>query len=58
LVHLGLKSLEDLLQAEVGDLQEIPGVAEQASAIIEAVKAEAERRKFKIGDAGEKPATT
>src|SRR3954454_20812837 len=44
LVHHGLKSLEDLLQAEVSDLADIPQLAEQASAIIEAVKAEAARR--------------
>lgn len=55
LVHLGLKSLEDLLQAEVTDLAEIPGLAERAGAIIEAVQAEAERRKFKVGDSGETP---
>src|SRR5512141_1398098 len=44
LVHHGFKSLEDLLQAEVSDLAEIPELAEQATAIIEAVKAEAGRR--------------
>lgn len=55
LVHLGLKSLEDLLQAEVTDLAEIPGLAERAATIIEAVQMEAERRKFKIGDSGAAP---
>lgn len=50
LVHHGLKSLEDLLQAEVSDLQEIPELAEQAESIIAAVKAEAARREFKIGE--------
>ena len=44
LVHNGLKSLEDLLQADVSDLAEIPELAEQASTIIDAVKAEAARR--------------
>jgi N utilization substance protein A len=53
LVHHGLKSLEDLLQAEVSDLAEIPAIAEHAAAIMDAVKAEAERRKFKIGEEGE-----
>jgi len=51
LVHHGLKSLEDLLQAEVSDLAEIPSVAEQASAIMDAVKAEAGRRQLRIGEA-------
>ena len=50
LVHRGLKSLEDLLQAEVSDLAEIPELAEQASAIIEAVKAEAARRNLKVDE--------
>lgn len=50
LVHHGLKSLEDLLQAEVSDLAEIPELAEQASAIMDAVKAEASRRSPKIGE--------
>src|SRR5688572_25557151 len=50
LVHHGLKSLEDLLQAEVTDLAEMPGIADQAAAIWEAVKAEAARRQLKIGE--------
>ena len=50
LVHHGLKSLEDLLQAEVSDLSEIPQLADQASAIIEAVKAEAARRTLQVGE--------
>lgn len=44
LVHAGFLSLEDLLQAEPGDLQEIPQIAEQAQAIIDAVRTEATRR--------------
>lgn len=44
LVHHGLKSLEDLLQAEVSDLAEIPEIADQAGAIMDAVKAESIRR--------------
>lgn len=50
LVHHGLKSLEDLLQAEESDLAEIPQLADQAAAIIEAVKTEAARRNLIIGE--------
>ncbi len=50
LVNSGLTSLEALLQAEVTDLSEIPQIGDQAAAILEAAKAEAERRKFKIGE--------
>lgn len=50
LVHHGLKSLEDLLQAEVSDLLEIPELAEQAVAIVEAVKIEASRRNKGVGE--------
>src|SRR3989441_4681675 len=50
LVHHGLTSLEDLLQAEVSDLAEIPGVGDQAAAIKEAVNAEAARRTLKVGE--------
>ena len=48
-MHHGLKSLEDLTQAEVSDLAEIPQLAEQAAAIIDAVRAEAVRRTLKVG---------
>lgn len=44
LVHHGLTSLADLLQAEVSDLAEIPGIGDQAAAIKEAASAEAARR--------------
>jgi len=44
LVHGGLLSLEDLLQAEASYLAEIPAIGEHAPAIIEAVKAEVARR--------------
>src|SRR5579862_2319233 len=45
LVHHGLTRLEDLLQADVGDLAEIPLIGElPAKAIMEAVRAEAARR--------------
>ena len=44
LVHHGLKSLDDLLQAEMSDLAEIPEIADQAASIVDAVRAEAVRR--------------
>ncbi len=44
LVHRGFLSLEDLLQAESGDLEEIAEIGPQASAILEAVRAEVARR--------------
>jgi transcription termination/antitermination protein NusA len=44
LVHHGLKSLEDLLQAEVSDFAEMPGIGDQAAAVFEAVRTEAARR--------------
>ncbi len=50
LVHRGFLSLEDLAQAEPGDLADIPEIAESAAAIIEAVKAEAARRSLKVGE--------
>jgi transcription termination/antitermination protein NusA len=50
LVHHGLTSLEDLLQAEVSDLAEMPGIGDQAASIMEAVKAEVARRSFKVGE--------
>src|SRR5580700_3616282 len=57
LVHHGLTRLEDLLMADASDLADMPGLGEHASAILEAAKAEAERRKFKLGgDGGSAPA--
>ncbi len=53
LVHQGLTRLEDLLQADVGDLAEIPLIGEHAAAIMEAARAEAERRKIKLDGGGE-----
>jgi N utilization substance protein A len=50
LVHHGLKSLDDLLQIEASDLADIPELAEQASALIEAAKAEAARRTPKVDE--------
>ncbi len=44
LVHRGFLSLEDLLQAEHGDLAEIPEIGENAGAVIEAVRTEGAKR--------------
>jgi transcription termination/antitermination protein NusA len=53
LVHAGLTRLEDLLQAEESDLAEIPQIGDQAGAVLNAVRAESLRRKFKDGEAPE-----
>ncbi|PYI87914.1 MAG: transcription termination/antitermination protein NusA [Verrucomicrobia bacterium] len=50
LVHKGWLSLEDLLQAEEADLGEIPEIGDQAAGILEAARAEASRRRLKIGE--------
>ncbi len=50
LVHHGLTRLEDLLQADVSDLSGIPEIGEQATAILDAARAEAARRTLKIGE--------
>src|SRR5512136_2811056 len=50
LVHAGLTRLEDLLQADETDLAGIPAVGDQAAAILEAARAEAERRTLKVGE--------
>jgi predicted RecB family nuclease len=50
LVHAGLTRLEDLLSAEAGDLADIPQIGESAAAILEAARAEAERRTLKVGE--------
>lgn len=44
LVHAGFLSLDDLINAELNDLEQIEQLKEQAPAIVEAVKAEAARR--------------
>jgi hypothetical protein len=41
--------LEDLLQAEAGDMADIPNIGENAAAILEAARAEAGRRKLTVG---------
>lgn len=48
LVHAGITQLEVLLQAEASDIEEIPGVGENAAAILEAARAEAERRSLPV----------
>src|SRR5438034_5187536 len=48
-VHAGLTRLEDLLQADLSDLSDIPQVGDQAASILEAARAEAERRKIQLG---------
>ena len=49
LVHAGVTRLEDLLQAEAGDLADIPEIGENAAAILEAAHAEAGRRTLHVG---------
>lgn len=44
LVHHGFHAFEDLLQVEVADFADIPELADQAAGIIEAARAEAQRR--------------
>src|SRR5947207_240818 len=51
LAHHGLTRLEDLLQAEVNDLQGIPQLGDAAASILEAARAEASRRTLKVGEA-------
>ena len=54
LVHHGLTRLEDLLQADVSDLSAIEQIGEQAQAVMDAAKAEADRHKINLG--GDVPA--
>jgi len=49
LVHHGFTSLEQLLQADVADLAEIPEIGTEAPALLEAVRAEAQRLTIKLG---------
>jgi predicted RecB family nuclease len=51
LVHNGVTRLEDLLQADVSDLAGMPQLGDQASAIMDAARAEAARRTLKVGEA-------
>ena len=50
LVHHGLTSLEDLLQATESDLAEMPEIGGQAAVVLEAARAEAARRQLKVGE--------
>ena len=50
LVHHGLTRLEDVLGADQSDLADITQLADQASAIMEAARAEAARRTLKVGE--------
>jgi N utilization substance protein A len=50
LVHNGVHRLEDLLSAEAGDISDIPQIGENAAAILEAARAEGERRTLKVGE--------
>ncbi len=50
LVHHGFHSLEELLQADISDLEEIEGLRECAAAILEAGREEAARRSLKVGN--------
>jgi N utilization substance protein A len=51
LVHHGMLSLEDLLQAEASDLAEMPEIGESAAAILDAARTEAQRRTLSIAPA-------
>jgi transcription termination/antitermination protein NusA len=44
IVHAGILTLEDLAQAEAGDLADIPAIGEQAGAVLEAARAETAKR--------------
>ncbi len=55
LVHMGFHTFEDLVQAEVDDLQANPDIGEQAVVILAAVQAEAARRQG--GSSPEAPET-
>ena len=48
-MHAGLTRLEDLLQADVSDLEDIPQIGDQAAAVMDVARAEAERRKIQLG---------
>lgn len=48
LVHHGLLSLEDLLQAEAEDLAAMPEIGERAAEVLEAARSEAQRRTLSV----------
>jgi len=47
IVHVGIFRLEDLLQAEAGDLADVPNIGD-AAAVLEAARAEATRRSLPV----------
>lgn len=51
LVHHGILSLEDLLQAEESDLAEFPEIGQDAASVLAAARAEAQRRVVNINPA-------
>jgi N utilization substance protein A len=48
LVQNGVLKLEDLAQAEAGDIADIPGIGDSAAAILEAARAEVNRRSLPV----------
>jgi transcription termination/antitermination protein NusA len=50
LANNGLRSLEELLQADESDLSGIAEIGDQAGAILEAARAEAAKRTLKVGE--------
>ncbi len=50
LANNGLRSLEELLQADETDLAGIPEIGDQAAVVLEAARAEAARRTLKVGE--------
>jgi len=48
LVHAGLTRLEDLLQTDEEDLKDIPQIGDQASAVLDAARAESTRRTINV----------
>src|ERR1044071_4304073 len=52
LVHFGFHTLDELSSAEASDLAEMPGLAERAQAIVDAIRAEVARRAGAGGNAG------
>jgi len=50
LANNGLRSLEELLQADESDLAGITEIGDQAAGILEAARAEAAKRTLKVGE--------
>jgi hypothetical protein len=51
LVNMGFHSVEDLLEAEVGDLAGVPEIGDAAAPILEAARGEVVRRQVEGGGA-------